>query len=105
MTGLCDYCNEELFETIYSIPLDPNHKIFDGCFCCPQCRLAANRYINNEPRRSVREWQKRLPYIRALDLPKVYDEAPPPQWIRKWNENGYKRSDWLKHNVKLKKRI
>ena len=99
----CDYCQMYIFDAIYSIPLDIYFKKYDGTFCSPQCRLAANKYVENPPHRSLRNWEMRERAIRELDLPNVYKAAPHPRCIKPWNPNGLSRESWVDLSVTNKK--
>lgn len=93
---MCQYCGEDFFDGIYSIPLNAAKTRWDGEYCSPQCRLSANRYVPCFPHRSPETWAVREQWIRELDGPVAKDYAPPPVKVSRWvGDKGMTRDQWL----------
>jgi hypothetical protein len=95
----CEYCGEVVVGEGFSIPLNDSGTKWSGYFCSRQCRLSANRYIADFPRRSLQEWTLREEWIRSIDAQQGAGKvayAPEPNSLARWNPiNGKSRAQWL----------
>lgn len=63
----CEYCKHEMGECIFSIPMNKEYTKWSGMFCSQQCRINGNRYLIDEPYRTLDNHQLREQWILQLD--------------------------------------